>query len=153
MQTHGDRNFRLPPHELFARLRDARWLASTLSNVQILRADVDEAAWSMRPALSFLSGSIENTLSIVERQPPSLIRLKIHTKGIGATAEVEIRLELQPAEPGTTVRWFMSIPQLTGLLKLAPKGLLQATAGKVVEEVWSHVETALARESTSTPTQ
>ncbi len=150
MQTHGDRNFRLPPDALFARLGDARWLVSTLTNVHVQRADTDEAVWSMRPALSFLSGSIENTLSIVERQPNSRIRLRIHTRGIGATAEVEIRLDLQPSAEATAVRWSMSIPQMTGLLKLAPKGLLQATAGKVVEEVWNQVETALVREAEPT---
>lgn len=153
MQTQGDRHFRLPQDTLFTRLSDARWLVSTLTDVKILRADVDESAWSMQPALSFLSGSIENTLTIVERQPPSLVRLSIHTKGIGATAHVEIRLELQPADQGTIVRWSMSTPQLTGLLKLAPKGLLQAAAAKVVDQVWTHVEKALAREVPAPPAQ
>jgi carbon monoxide dehydrogenase subunit G len=152
MDNHGERRFRLPPSELFARLSNAQWLVSTLTQVQVLRASPDEAAWSMRPALAFMSGSIENTVTIIERQPVSTIRLHIHTKGIGATATAEIWLELLPVEEGTLVHWTLTIPQMTGLLKLAPKGLLQATAGKVVDEVWSHVEAALSKDS-ATPSQ
>jgi carbon monoxide dehydrogenase subunit G len=147
MQDQGERHFRLPPKELFKRLSDAQWLVSTLTQVQVVRASNDEAVWSMRPALAFMSGSIENTLTISERNPDSSIRLHIRTQGIGATATVEIHLELLPVHDGTMVRWRMTIPQLTGLLKLAPRGLLQATAGKVVNEVWSQVEAALAHEA------
>ena len=40
------------------------------------------------------------------------------------------------SDGGTRVLWSGDITSLSGLLKLAPKGLIQATAQKVIADVW-----------------
>src|SRR5262245_24785737 len=145
MRAEGDRNFALGVTELFARLSDAAWLTSCLSEVEVTRAEPDVAEWSMRPKLSFVGGSIHTVLSIAERKPPNEMRASVASKGIGATAIVETHLTFAPQGDGTRVHWEMEITQLTGLLKLVPKGLLQATAQKVIEDVWTQIEKKLAQ--------
>src|SRR5262249_33628010 len=67
MRAEGDRNFALRVTELFARLSDAGWLTSCLTDVEVTRAEPDVAEWSMRPKLSFVGGSIDTVLTIAER--------------------------------------------------------------------------------------
>ena len=40
--------------------------------------------------------------------------------------------------------WTGTVTAMTGLLKLAPKGLVQATAQKVIDDVWAAVSARLA---------
>src|SRR5207248_6651771 len=136
--------FALRAPELFARLSDAAWLVGCLTEVHVIRAEVDVAAWSMRPALSFVAGTIDTTLTIAQRTPPAEMRATVTSKGIGATATVETHLTFAPQGEGTRVHWEMVITQLTGLLKLVPKGLLQATAQKVIDDVWTQIEKRLS---------
>ena len=145
MHAEGDRDFALRVTELFARLSDAAWLAGCLEQVQVTRAEPDVAACSMKPSLSFVAGTIDTTLTIAERTPPAEMHATVTSKGIGATATVETHLTFTPQGDGTRVHWEMTITQLTGLLKLVPKGLLQATAQKVIEDVWTQIEKKLAQ--------
>ncbi len=145
MHAQGDRDFALRASELFARLSDAAWLAGCLTEVHVVRAGPDVAEWSMRPTLSFVAGTIETTLTITERTPSAEMRATVLSKGIGATAQVETHLTFAPQGDGTRVHWEMAITQLTGLLKLIPKGLLQATAQKVIEDVWTQIDKKLAQ--------
>jgi len=143
MKADGDRDFALPPEELFARLSNAAFLAGCLKDVEVVRASADEAEWKMRPKLAFMSGSIESVLTITGRASPDEMRASVLSKGIGATAKVETRLTFVPHGEGTRVHWELEIVQLTGLLKLAPKALIQAAAGKVVDDVWQMIESKL----------
>lgn len=145
MQAAGDRDFALRMPELFARLSDAAWLAGCLTEVEVTRAEPDVAAWSMKPKLAFIAGTIDTTLTITERRPPEEMRATVFSKGIGATATVETHLTFAPEGEGTRVHWEMAITQLSGLLKLVPKGLLQATAQKVIEDVWTQIEKNVAQ--------
>jgi carbon monoxide dehydrogenase subunit G len=50
------------------------------------------------------------------------------TKAVGATSTVIVRLAFHDADGGTRVVWTGELAEVTGLLKMVPKGLLQATA-------------------------
>ena len=41
------------------------------------------------------------------------------------------------------VHWTADITELTGLLKLVPKGLISSSANKVIEDTWSEIEKRL----------
>jgi carbon monoxide dehydrogenase subunit G len=145
MQAAGDRDFALPMNDLFARLSDAAWLAGCLAEVQITQATADVAAWNLRPKLAFVAGTIDTTLTVTERKAPTEMRAKVFSKGVGTTATVETLLTFAAQGDGTRVHWEMSISQLTGLLKLVPKGLLQGAAQKVIEDVWVSIEKKLTQ--------
>jgi carbon monoxide dehydrogenase subunit G len=52
---------------------------------------------------------------------------------------VLIRLVFRDADGGTVVPWTGELVEVTGLLKMVPRGLLQATAEKVIGDVWAAV--------------
>ncbi len=144
----GDQTFPQAPEQLFPKLSDASFLLSCLQDVDTqTESTPDRAAWKLKPKLSFLSGSLDVWLDIVERKAPEQVRVSIHSKGIGATSTVESLLQFSPHESGTNVHWIGDITSLTGLLKMVPKPLLQATATKIINEVWQSIHEKLIAEA------
>src|SRR5262245_46685117 len=126
MHFEGTRDFALPADALYEKLADAAFLARSLTDVTVVRTSADESEWKARPALTFLAGTLDNKLTISDRQPPSAIRYSMFSKGIGASSTVAIALRIVAAEGGSRVEWAADITALTGLLKLAPQALLVA---------------------------
>jgi carbon monoxide dehydrogenase subunit G len=140
----GDRSFPLPVAEVAAKLSDAAFLVHCLWDAQVTQATPDRAAWKLRPKLAFLAGSLDTTLEAVERDPGRAVAFKVFTKAIGATSTVLTRLAFHEADGGgTAVHWTGDITEVTGLLKMVPKGLLQGTAEKVINDVWAAVTAKL----------
>jgi carbon monoxide dehydrogenase subunit G len=138
----GTREFARPPAEVAAKLADAAFLVGCLKVDAVVEVAADRAAWRLRPPFSFVSGTLETTLDVVERSPERA-RYRLVTRGIGATATVDAAMHFAPAEGGTRVEWTGDLVELTGLLKLVPKGLVTSSAGKVIEEVWQSIEAKL----------
>ena len=66
----GERSLALPPDVVAARLGDASFLLSCLDNVeQVVESGPDKAVWRLRTGFSFLSTSLEVTLTVTERSP------------------------------------------------------------------------------------
>lgn len=139
----GVESFDQPPAELFAKLADAGFLVKSLPDSEVLEATPDRGVWKLRPKLSFISGTIETTLTVDSRTPPNTASYTIVGKAVGASSTVTATLNFQPSGPGTNVNWVADITALTGLLKLVPKGLIQSAAKKVIEDVWASVRCAL----------
>jgi carbon monoxide dehydrogenase subunit G len=141
----GDEAFPVPPPELYAKLSDAGFLAGCLPDAEITTANPDRAVWKMKPKLSYISGSIETTLAVAGRVPGESVAFTVLGKGIGATSTVETALAVRQAEGGgAMVHWTAEIAALTGLLKMVPRGLIQATAQTVIRDVWAAVRSRVA---------
>jgi carbon monoxide dehydrogenase subunit G len=139
----GDRRFARPVSELFPKLSDTSFLVSTLADAKVGESSADRTTWKLKPKLSFLTGSLDAAIETTERKPQERVAFKITTKAIGATATVTAQLAFQPTESGTDIHWTGELVEVTGLLKMVPKGLLQGTAEKVIEDTWQAVEAAI----------
>jgi carbon monoxide dehydrogenase subunit G len=139
----GDRVFARPVADVSARLGDAAFLAGCLTDVEITEASSSRAAWKMRPGFSFIRTTLETTLEVLEHIPDSATKYRLVSQGIGASSTVEVALTYQSEDVGTRVHWSADITQLTGLLKMVPKGLIQSAAQKVIDETWSAMEKKL----------
>lgn len=136
----GDEAFAVPPADLYARLSDAGFLAGCLPDAEVTAAAPDRAVWKMKPKLAFISGAIETTLTVANRVPGEAVGFAVQGKGVGATSTVETALAFRPADGGgTVVHWTADVVALTGLLKMVPRGLIQATAQTVIRDVWAAV--------------
>ena len=145
MQFEGDKEFPLPPETIWTKLGDAGFLVGSLTTAEAVKIHgPDSAEWKLRPALSFVAGTMDSRLQILERTPPDTLRLQITNKGIGSSSTTEVRLTLTPSGASTKVHWVGEITALTGLLKMVPKGLIQSTATKIIEDIWAGVEKKLA---------
>ncbi|HVS35984.1 MAG TPA: SRPBCC domain-containing protein [Gemmataceae bacterium] len=144
LQFEGDRDFSLPPEELFVKLTDARFLASCLPDVEnISQDDPHQATFTVRPNLAFVRGTLAVTLQVAEKTPPISARMVVKSKGVGASSTVVAALSFAAMDAGTRMHWIAEIQELGGLLKLVPNGLICGAAQKVMDDAWKSVEAKL----------
>lgn len=148
IQFEGNRNFPLPLPAAFQKLSDAAFLVGCLPDAKIESASPDRAVWKLKPKLSFMTGSLDAVMDRTRLEPEQCVSFQVVSKAIGASATVLATLHFQVSESSTDVHWTGELVAVTGLLKMVPKGLLQGTAEKVIEDTWQAVEAKL----TSSPT-
>jgi carbon monoxide dehydrogenase subunit G len=144
LRFEGDRDFPRTPAELFAHLNDARFLVECIPDVEsVSNLAPDQATLILRPGFSFVRGTLEVTLQIVDSVPPISETVRLHSKGIGSSSEVEAALTLSEHEGGARVHWVAEIKSLGGLLKMIPPGLARGAAEKVINDAWNKVREKL----------
>ncbi len=144
LRFEGDRDFPQPPAELFAKLTDARFLVTCVPDVEgFAEQGPDRAVFSVRPGLAFVRGTLEVTLRVIEKTPPTSARMSLVSKGIGSSSTVEATLALAPQDAGTRMHWIAEVKELGGLLKMVPQGLIRGAAQKVLDNAWKAVEAKL----------
>ncbi len=147
--THleGERTLSKPRADVWAKLTDLHFLVRCIPDAG-QNAEVQErsATVSIRPAFSFVRGEMKLNIEKLEQTPNESACLRLSTKGIGTSSEVEVRFDLADQPPGTRLRWSADIKHLGGLLKALPQGLVQAGAQKVIGELLTKVETQLGAE-------
>jgi uncharacterized protein len=144
LRFEGDKDFTQTPTELWDKLTDARFLVQCLPDVETVKeVDADQAALVIRPGLAFVRGSLDVTLRLSDRTPPTSARMTLISKGIGSSSTVETAVNLSARATGTHLHWSAEVKELTGLLKMVPSGLIRGAAQKVINDVWTAVETRL----------
>lgn len=134
----GVQPFSLPVAEVAAKLSDAGFLAHCVPDAQVSVATPDKSVGKLKPKLSFLTGSLTLHADVTARDPGKSVAFQIVTKTIGASSTVTTRLEFKEADGGgTAVHWVGDLVAVTGLLKMVPKGLIEGSAKKVIEDVWA----------------
>lgn len=140
----GVQSFPLPVAEVAARLADAGFLAHCVPDAEVTEAAPDRAVGKVKPKLSFLTGSLTIEADVTGREPEKSASYQIVSKVIGASSTVTAKLEFAEAEGGgTKVSWHGDLTAVTGLLKMVPKGLMEASAKKVIDDVWESVSKKL----------
>jgi carbon monoxide dehydrogenase subunit G len=141
LRFEGNREFALPLAVVFEKLGDARFLTTCIPGVEtVSHSDADRASCLLRPGLSFARGTLDLVLTIAERVAPTNIRIRLQSKGIGSSSDVETKLALCPTETGTRLNWVAEVKSLGGLLKAVPQGLITASAQKVIGDALNAVE-------------
>jgi len=144
----GDKSFLLAIGPAATKLADAGFLASCLPDTQVSDATPEKAIWKLKPKLSFITGSLNVELTRTEHEPGKSVSFKVFAKGIGATSTVLTHLTFAESPGGgTAVHWTGDIAEVTGLLKIVPKGLVEGSARKVIEDVWEAVSAKLIVDS------
>jgi carbon monoxide dehydrogenase subunit G len=139
----GDRTFPVAPDVVAARLGDAGFVVSCLNNVdQVVETGPDKAVWKLRTGFSFLSTTLEVSLTVVERSADRAAYEAV-SRGVGASSKVRAVLTFQSAGQGTTVHYTADIVERTGFLKVISAGLIQAAARTVIEDTWKAIESKL----------
>jgi carbon monoxide dehydrogenase subunit G len=140
MKFEGEREFPLPPAELFAKLRDARFLVQCIPDSKpVGEPTATRAQCQVRPGFAFVRGTIEVTLEIAEAVEATQLRLLMTSKGVGTSSDVEAIVNFHAKDKGTQVKWTAEVKRLGGLLKLVPGGLIRGAAQKVIEDLWTGV--------------
>ena len=145
VRFEGEKDFPQAPADLWAKLTDARFLAQCIPDVESVKeGHADHAELVLRPGFSFVRGTLDVSLRVLDAVSPTAARYVVTSKGIGSSADVEATVALAPEGTGTRVRWTAEVKTLGGLLKMVPSGLIRGAAQKVVQDAWTAVEQKLA---------
>jgi carbon monoxide dehydrogenase subunit G len=144
IRFQGSEPLPVSPAEAFAKLGDAGWLAHALPDAQVTAAGPDAASWRVKPKFAFMAGVLDTDAAVAGREPDRQVRYAVTSKGIGSSSTVHAVLTFTPTPDGCSAEWSADVTELGGLLKLAPRGLIQAAAQKVIDEVWAAVRKKLA---------
>lgn len=139
----GDRSFPLPLSDVAAKLSDAGFLAKCLPDAEVSEATSEKAAWKLKPKLSFLTGSLNIEMTRTAHEPGKSVSFRVFAKAIGASSTMLSQLTFAESGGGTAVHWTGDLTEVTGLLKIVPKGLIEGSARKVIEDVWEAVSACL----------
>jgi carbon monoxide dehydrogenase subunit G len=144
VRFEGEKDFPLPPQQLWAKLTDARFLAQCIPDVEsVTEVSPERAVLVLRPGFSFVRGTLDMTLSVHDAVSATGARYTAVSKGIGSSSDVEAVFHFAPEGTGTRLRWTAEVKALGGLLKMVPAGLIRGAAQKVVNDVWAAVEAKL----------
>ena len=150
IEFRGERVLELPLAFVSTKLSDAAFLARGIPNAEIVGQPTPVAAQCViAPNLAFARGKLETKIEVAANAPDAGVRYVFVSKGVGASAEVEIRILFFAAESSTRVEWTAAITKLGGLLKMVPSGLIRGAAAKVLDDVLDSVVSLLSTESHS----
>jgi carbon monoxide dehydrogenase subunit G len=145
VRFEGSRNLASTPSVVWARLVDPSFLVTCLPDLdRVEQLEPEGARFVLRPGLSFVRGTLQVGLTILEKVPHSSVHYRLNARGIGSSSTVEVVLSLVPQDSGTTLGYVAQVTELGGLLKLVPGGLITGAAQKVVADVLAHVEKNLS---------
>ena len=147
LHFEGERDFPLSPSELWAKLRDARFLVTCIPDATIKgEPQRDKAVCTVRPGFAFVGGTLDTTIEILAGNEPTNLRFLLSSKGIGTSSEVESTLTISAAGIGSHVHWVAEVTRLGGLLKAVPSGLISGAARKTIDDVWAGIGQKLSGE-------
>jgi carbon monoxide dehydrogenase subunit G len=145
LHFEGDTDFKQPPAVVWGKLSDIHFLVECIPDLQSVQfPEPDTAVCVIRPGFSFIRGTLEVTLKLADLVAEQAMRVLGHGKGIGSSNDVAVALTFAPQGEGTRIHWVADVTNLSGLLKMMPKGLLQASAQQVIGDVWATVQAKLA---------
>src|SRR5260370_12955975 len=144
LHFEGDKDLPLRLPALAAKLGDARFVVQCIPGTEsVAMAEADRAVCTLRPGFSFVRGTLEVTLRVVEAVAATSTRLALHSKGIGSSSEAEVLLSYAAQGDGTRVHWVADITELGGLLKAVPQGLIRGAAQRVIDDIWGNLAAKL----------
>ncbi len=145
LHFEGDRDFALAPGDVTIQLSDVRFLTQCIPGLEsVAQAEPGRVVCRLRPGFSFVRGTLDVTLTVVEVVPGASVRYHVHGKGIGSSNTVVAHLHVVPHEAGSRVHWSADITEVGGLLKAVPQGLIQGAAQKVIGDIWTNIASSLA---------
>lgn len=144
IQFSGQRHFAVSSDLLFAELTDLQKVIASFPEVKKIKSvSPARAEFTVSPGLSFVKGDLDTSVEKQQEDPPRSATLLIVSKGIGSSSKVQASFQLAGREGGADLTWKAEVIELTGLLKLAPKGLIQGSGQKVIEGWLDNLEKRL----------
>lgn len=140
LQFSGRETFAVPAEVIFEKMIDLDFIAAGMPDVVSSTKESDTSLrCKVRPKTAFFTGTLDVLVEIVENNPPTSVRMKVFSKGIGATIEWVTDMTISPGTNphSCQVDWSSEVTQLGGLLKSVSKGIIKASAEKMSAETWA----------------
>ena len=140
LQFEGEEHFAVPAEKLYERLTDVGLLAQCIPDAESAEAIDDRNLRAVvRPGVSFLRGTLKLHVAVDPVDPPRRAEMRVDAQGIGATISMTSRMEIEPHEGGSRLRWQASVEKMSGLVATVSRPLIQAAAQRVIQGMWDGI--------------
>ena len=155
VEVGGESRFEVPPARLFEALTDPAMMVKLIPDVESYTTNgTDTIDCVVRPGFSFLRGTLKLKVVFTEIHPPEesvagWATMRVVSQGIGATMELESRMEIQALPEGAVLKWQAQVTKLQGLIATVSRSLIQAAAGRIAEQTWEKLRRDLQTPETT----
>lgn len=140
----GRETFKLPPETLFARITDLDQMVTSIPGLESSkRVDAQTVQCVIRPGFSFLRGTVNAQIRLVDSQPPKSARMEVAASGIGLSMRIESTLEVGPTADGSQLDWTATVVELKGLVATLSRPLISSAADQVIRGAWRKLHDSL----------
>jgi uncharacterized protein len=112
-----------------------------VSNVKII--DNDNFTLKAKVGMSFIRGTMDVKLTMVEKRPPEFAKLKARGSGISSSVDLESTFTLEDAKGGTLVKWAADA-KVSGLMASVGSRLMDSAADKYVKQIIGSLQKSLS---------
>jgi carbon monoxide dehydrogenase subunit G len=148
LHLDGQELFVQSRENLWKHLTDLAFLPRCMPDLErVVASDAGRLVVRVRPGFSFVRGTLEITIELIEAQNPDSVRMRIRSKGVGSGVNLEMRFALSDAAAAaagqTCVAWSADVLELSGLLKPVSRSLISAGARKVIADACARLRTEI----------
>ncbi len=130
MHLEGTFTAKSPQGRVYRFFLDPNELGSCIDDPHTIEPqDADHFKGTVRSGIGFIKGTFTVAASIVDRDPPSRARLKVHGSGMGSGFDIEATLELSESGGATTVHWAADV-MMNGPIASMGARVMQGTIDK-----------------------
>jgi carbon monoxide dehydrogenase subunit G len=139
MEFEGKFTVKAPVRKVWSTFMDPNEFKDCMPDLQLLEVySPDHYRTVVKVGVSFIKGRFDFDVKVVERQEPTLAKLRAHGKGRGSAVDVESVMELSETSEGTEMRW-RAEAKVVGTLASVGSRVLRSTAEKRINEFFDCV--------------
>jgi carbon monoxide dehydrogenase subunit G len=148
LHLDGQELFAQSRENLWKHLTDLAFLPRCMPDLErVVASDAGRLVVRVRPGFSFVRGTLEITIELIDSHSPDSVRMRVRSKGVGSGVNLEMRFALSDADATavgqTCVAWAADVLELSGLLKPVSRSLIAAGARKVISDACSRLRTEI----------
>ena len=136
----GEESFKASPAKVYSILSSFDCYAKAIPGLVSSEKQPDGSMKvAIKPGLSFASGTVKATLRLTQTVPDQRVVMMIESSGVGMTLDLEAAMDIVSDGADSKVKWTGRVTKYTGLVKLAPAGLVRGAADKVIKDGWGEL--------------
>lgn len=145
LEFSGEERFEQDADRVFAVVTDLGLLAQNIPDLVSYDLVSDQRLKCVvRPGFSFLRMTMKTEIDLIGDPAARAADLRVRSQGIGASMEIESRLQVAEAAPGSVLNWSARVVKTTGLVATVSPDLVRAAAEQVIRNGWQRVRERLA---------
>jgi carbon monoxide dehydrogenase subunit G len=145
LEFSGKERFEQDADRVFAVVTDLGLLAQNIPDLVSYELVSDQRLKCVvRPGFSFLRMTMKTEIDLIGDPAARSADLRVRSQGIGASMEIESRLQVAEAGPGSVLNWSARVVKTTGLVATVSPDLVRAAAEQVIRAGWQRVRERLA---------
>jgi carbon monoxide dehydrogenase subunit G len=145
MHYSGEFSVAAPKEKVYDFVTDPKKVTTIFPDVQSVKV-IDETNFQIKAkvGMSFIKGTMDVKLTLVENKRPTFSKLKARGTGLNSAVDLESSFALEDGEKGGThVKWAADA-KISGMMASVGSRLIDAAADKYVKQIIGSLEKKLS---------